>query len=109
MTMEIAEYVGRTYKYGSDVRLAVEHLEMPVLDELSDPPADATKTKTRIWEKKVDEYVRRETNLHENLKTIYSLIWGQCTDIIRQKIEASDNYETMSTEGDGLLGLLKAI
>jgi hypothetical protein len=107
-TREITEYVGRTYKYGSDVRLAVEHLEMPVLDEPSNPPADATKTKTRIWEKKVDEYVRRETNFHENLKTIYSLIWGQCTDIIRQKIQASDNYETMSTEGDRL-DLLKAI
>jgi hypothetical protein len=60
---EIAEFVGRTYKYGADARLAVEHLARPNLQEPSDPPDNATKTQLRIWEKKVDEFVKRETYL----------------------------------------------
>ena len=36
-TREIAEFVGRTYKYGSDARLAVENLTLPVIDEPMDP------------------------------------------------------------------------
>jgi hypothetical protein len=36
---------------------------MPVLDMPIDPPNEATKTQTRIWEKKVDEYVKREMYL----------------------------------------------
>jgi hypothetical protein len=84
---EIAEYVGRTYKYGADARMAVEQLARPTIEVPNDPPDDATKTQLRIWEKKIDEFVKRETYLDENLKTIYSLVWGQCTDIMRQKVE----------------------
>jgi hypothetical protein len=69
---EIAEYVGRSYRYGGDTRLAVENLVMPVLDMPIDPPTEATKTKTRIWEKKVDKYVKQEMHLQENLKTLGS-------------------------------------
>ena len=41
---EIAEFVGRTYKYGADARSAIEHLVRPNLQEPSDPPDNATKT-----------------------------------------------------------------
>jgi hypothetical protein len=50
---EIAEYVGRTYKYSGDIRLAVENLVLPDAIEPDDPPADATRTQVRIWEKKL--------------------------------------------------------
>jgi len=105
-----AEYVGRTYKYGGDIRLAVENLELPIINEPSDPPAGATRTKECIWEKQVDEYVKRSTYLtNENIKTLYSLVWGQCTDVMRQKVEALPNFfNGMSSEGDSL-SLLKAI
>jgi hypothetical protein len=105
---EIAEYVGRTYKYGADARMAVEQLARPTLEVPRDPPDNATKTELRIWEKKVDEFVKRETYLDENLKTIYSLVWGQCTDIMRQKVESLETFEAMSSTYDGI-GLLKAI
>ena len=67
-TKEVAEYVGRTYKYGGDIRLAVEDLKLPIINEPSDPPAGATRTQERIWEKQVDEYVKRSTHLNENIK-----------------------------------------
>ena len=51
-TKEIAEYVGTTYRYGGDTRLAVETLQMPALAEPTDPSDGATKTATKIWEKK---------------------------------------------------------
>jgi hypothetical protein len=94
-TKEIAEYVGRMYRYGSDVRLAIENLESPTLTLPTDPPDSATKTETIIWEKEVDEYVKKKKYLYENLKTLYSLVWGQCTDVICTRIEALDKYEIM--------------
>jgi hypothetical protein len=59
------------------MRLLIKNLSMPVLTELADPAATTSKTQLRIWEKKVDEFVKRETYLGENMKTMYSLIWGQ--------------------------------
>lgn len=108
MMKEVAEYVECTYKYGSDVRLAIKNLAMPILDEPNDPKATATKTQLCIWEKNFDEYVKHITGIKENLKTIYSLVWGQCTDIMHQKVEALDDHSKMSSEGDGM-GLLRAI
>ena len=62
-TKEVAEYVKRTYKYGGDIRLAVENLELPIINEPSDKPAEATRTQECILEKQVDEYVKQSTYL----------------------------------------------
>jgi hypothetical protein len=104
----IAGHVGRNYKYSGDIRSVVDNLELPAITEPEDPDENATKTRLRIWEKQVDEFVRRETELRENVKTLYSLVWGQCTDIMKQKLEASDDFEDIALEQNGL-ELLKAI
>ena len=88
--------------------MVVDNLEMVSITTPKDPPKHSTRTDKRIWEKEVDEFVKRSTYLKENIKTLYSLVWGQCTDIMRQKVEAMDIYETMSREGYGLT-LLKVI
>ena len=49
-TREIGEFVGRTYKYGGDIRLAVEKLSIPFIIPPADHSEDATKTEIRIWE-----------------------------------------------------------
>jgi hypothetical protein len=110
-TKEIAEYVGRTYTYGGDARLAVETLALPTLTKPTDPPADANRTDTRIWEKTVDEHVKQRLRLDENMKTLYSLVWGQCTDIMRQKLEAHESFAGVLSTGDrlGLLRLVKGV
>jgi len=107
-TKEIAEYVGRTFTYGGDARLAVETLKLPIMTIPVDPPENANRTETRIWEKTVDEHVKQSSKLRENMKTLYSLIWGQCTDIMRQKVEAHETFACVSSTGDGL-GLLRLI
>jgi hypothetical protein len=83
-------------------------MTLSVLDMPSDPPATASRTVTRIWEKEVDEYVKRKTCLQENLKTLYSLVLGQCTDVVLAKLEASDTYNKMLEEADSIK-LLKEI
>ena len=47
-TKEVAEYVGKTYKYGNDVRLAIESLSPPAIQEPNDPPQGASRTQERM-------------------------------------------------------------
>ena len=54
-TKVIAEYVGRTYKYGGDIMQAIEKFEVPAFEQPDEPDNTATKTELRIWEKEVDE------------------------------------------------------
>ena len=54
--------------------VAVENLGIIEPPEPDDPP--------HIWEKHVNEYVKCTMNMTENIKSIFSLVWGQFTDIM---------------------------
>jgi hypothetical protein len=102
-------YVGRTYTYGGgNIKITVESLALLTLKVPMDPAAGATKTKELIWKKKVEEYVRRKTYLKETVKSLFSLVWGQCTDIMRQKVKALNAFKELSAKNDGI-ELLKTI
>ena len=54
------------------------------------------------------EQMKKAKQMEEHNKTLFAIVWGQCTDALRQKIEALDNYENMSRDSDGI-ELLKTI
>ena len=101
-TKEVAEYAGRTFKYGNDVRIAIELLTPPHFEEPEEPEEPATKAQTRIWEKRLDEHVKRMNTYVDNMKTLYSVIWAQCTDDLRAKLEARDNHKAIALGGNSL-------
>ena len=82
-TKEIAEYVGRTYS--AEARTAVETLVLPTFVYPNDPEADASFTEKRKWQKRVDSTVMKEDRFDEDIKKVFSLIWGQCTNYLRAK------------------------
>ena len=61
-----------------------------------------------ILNRKIDIYVKRGGILDENLQKAYSLIHGQCTELLKSKLKNSANWETVSSQYD-MLGLLEAI
>jgi hypothetical protein len=96
-TKEVAEHVGRTYS--SDARTAVETLILPTFDYPSDPVTGARETEKRKWWR-VDTMVYREDPFDEDIKKVHSLIWGQCTELLRAKLQAKDGYDQMKAEYD---------
>ena len=107
-TKEIAGFVGRTYKYGGDARIAIETQESPTFALPPDVSDTATKGELRMWEKQLDAISKRRDQLEHNLRQVFALVWGQCTDILQQKIEAEEGFAAMSADNDGLL-LLRTI
>jgi hypothetical protein len=83
-------------------------LRLPVWPIPDDIPADSSNGAKIIWKNRLTEYVKRKSLLAENVKTVYSLIWGQCSDIMRQKIASHSDYETIEDVSDAI-GLLKTI
>jgi hypothetical protein len=61
-----------------------------------------------MWEKRVDELVKKETLLEENLKTAFSLIYGQCSDDLCAKLESRADHANVEATSDSL-GLLRNI
>ena len=62
-------------------------------------------------EKKVDGIIKWEEILEANMKTLCSLIWGQCTEVLQANIIAVPGFEDVSDDPDSLafLVLLKNI
>lgn len=100
--------LGTTYKYSGDIKLTLENLARPTLIAPADPAENASQGAICLWEKCLDEFMKRESMLEENIKTAYSLIYGQCSDALRQRLEGCENHETTTSSMDAI-GLLKNI
>ena len=58
--------------------------------------------------KKFDAYVKIDSILDENIQKVYSLMLGQCTELLKSKLKTTTDWMTVSTDFD-LLGLIKTI
>jgi hypothetical protein len=47
-------------------------------------------------------FVKKEASLEENIKTVYSLIFGQCTKAMRAKIESILSHQAIAITSDGI-------
>ena len=101
-TKEIAEHVGCSYKYRIDAKKAIESLEEPIFLPPADPPAGASCTDKRIWEKRVDKFVKKSTYYEENMKNAFLLIMGQCSNAMKAKLKAEPHWEATEDLMDAL-------
>jgi hypothetical protein len=74
---EVAEYVGREYVYCGDARWTIENEKRLTVTMPEDIPAYTSATKKRVWERRIEEYVKRNDRLTANLETTFSLVMGQ--------------------------------
>ena len=96
----IAEYVGAEFKYGGDIRSSIENskrFEIPMSIAPSDNDTDIFLI---ILNRKIDIYVKCDGILDENLQKAYSMIHGQCTELLKRKLKTSANWETVSSQYD---------
>ena len=107
-TREIAGYVATALRNGNDVRTTIETLAIPKMKLPSDLLANASAAHKRHWEKRIDEISKKEMILEENMKTLFSIIWGQVSDTLKHRIQALDDFKRMNSEGDSL-ALLAAL
>ena len=99
----IANYVGRTYQHSGDIRRAIEILSLPTIPMPIAPVADPIPPLlAAIFSEQVKEYVKQTSRLLENIKRLWALVWGQCSDTIRTRLQALDAYEDMYSASDGL-------
>ena len=80
----VANYVGRTYQHSGDIRRAIETLTLPTIPMPTAPVADPMAVLlAAIFSEQVKEYVKQTSRLQENIKRLWALVWGQCSDTIR--------------------------
>ena len=56
----------------------------------------------KIWERDVEEYVKKWNTVQENLKTAFSLVYGQCSEELRAKLESRPDHAEVEATSDSL-------
>jgi hypothetical protein len=105
---ELAEYVGREYTHGGDIRWMIENTKLFTVLMSKDPPNNVKATAMRIWERIIDECIKWDNKLTTNREAVYSLIMGQCTEYARSKLEGLPEYNEMNQSFD-MFKLIKSI
>ena len=99
----LANYVGRTYQHSGDIRCAIETLTLPTIPTPMAPVGDPIPPLiAAIFSEQVKEYVKQTSRLHENIKHLWALVWGQCSNTIRTRLQSLDTYEDMHAASDSL-------
>jgi hypothetical protein len=64
-----------------------------------------------LWKETVKDYITRRRSLVDNLRAVYSVIWGQCSPTMKAKLMSLTNYEAQSRACDcvWLLQQIKAV
>ena len=104
----LATYVGSKYEHGGDMRHCILTLLPVNLEQPSDPPEDSSRTVTKIWEIEITEYIKRRDKIKANLKKLFSLVWGQCTELMRTKLQQMPSFDQINAHQDSI-GLIKLI
>ena len=97
----IAEYVGAEYKYDGDIHSTLENEVRTTIPQLVTPAADPMPLlESSILDKEIDIYMKRRSTLDENVQNSYSLVLGQCTDLLKNKLKQSKEWNVASTTYD---------
>ena len=59
-------------------------------------------------EQEFNQLIKRRAELQNNIQNMYNIVWGQCTDVLRAKLEGIADYNNMKTNMD-VVALIKAI
>ena len=111
-TENIVNYIQRTYEDGQDVKDALVQLEGLDLD-LEQPvnnteEEDLTYMDKLLLQQQVKDFAARKKRYINNMNKAYALILGQCTQAVKNKLEAKENWQEIETEHDPIV-LLRAI
>jgi hypothetical protein len=82
VTKEIAEYMGLEYTYGGNILWTIKNEAKSAAPELKDLKNKPTEAKNRIWERRVNEFMKCDSKLQDTYQTSYSLVMGQCIDLM---------------------------
>jgi hypothetical protein len=115
----ISEYIGSEYKHGGDIRSSIINealyaipLPLPATpNAIPDAPTPAETMAQLIFKGEVDSYIKRRSVLKDNIQKAYSLVLGQCTELLQSKLKQQATWAQVHTDQDvvALLALIKAI
>lgn len=73
---------------------------LPTVPEPDDLPKEASKKEEFLWQTAMKPYTIRRDELRSNLNSLFSVVWGQCSESVKTKLKSLDEYISKTKEDD---------
>ena len=80
-------HVARKYDNGDDIKMILNKLKMPTLENPKALNSMADGVDKDIYREDIKEYAKENCALIKSAKMLYSLVLGQCTESLHAKIK----------------------
>jgi hypothetical protein len=113
-TEELTRYVSEKYTTtGSFIRTAILTLTVPDHPRPAAPigvgtPPVVDSVDQEMFRNEVRMYVKTKAAIKSTMKSLYDLIWGQCSKSLRSRLRGHSNFTRYSVDADSI-ALLKGI
>ena len=106
---ELVAHVGLTYKsYTTELKDGLENLALVDPTEPAHPP-DGDQVAFELWKMDLKEY-RDKVKVYANFRAgLYSLVLGQCTDALQERLKSHHDYAGASQDGIALLVIIRSL
>ena len=106
---ELVAHVGLTYKnYTTELKEGLENLTLVDPTEPENPPA-GDQVAFKLWKMDLKEY-REKLKVYANFRAgLYSLVLGQCTDTLQERLKSHHDYLRASQDGIALLVIIRSL
>ena len=106
---ELLAHVGATYKdYTTDLKEGLENLALTDPVAPANPP-DGNQVAFELWKMDIKEY-REKLKVFANFRAgLYSLVLGQCTDALQERLKSHRDYEDANQDGIRLLVIIRSL
>ena len=106
---ELVAHVGLTYKdYTTDLQEGLENLVLTDPTAPENPP-DGNQVAFEIWKMDIKEY-REKLKVFANFRaSLYSLVLGQCTEALQERLKSHHDFEIASQDGIALLVIIRSL
>jgi hypothetical protein len=99
-TREIAEYVGREFDDAGEFRTGMVEMALRPLEEPA-PPTDPNQVvEFELWKMARRTYEKQAEARRRNSSRVYALILGQCSQALRNHMEANEEWERINDESN---------
>ena len=90
----LEKYAANNFSNARDIKSMLIELNEIHFQEPIDPPFSVTRTRIKIWEKEVDEYMARKRDYSENKWALFAVVLGQCSEAMKAKLQVHEDYKT---------------
>ena len=106
---ELVAHVGLTYKnYTTELKEGLETLALVDPTE-PDNPAECNQVAFELWKMDLKEY-REKLKVFANFRAgLFSLVLGQCTDALQERLKSHHDYQAASQDRIALLVIIRSL